>query len=581
VWSIRRRPSRCNHQHQPAHVSRSIILFPLHLDASDSPGRTVRLAGRILLLGAALVAGDGWAQQLPSPIGAAVPNRYLVIYRNNVFPTDAQARVAISGAQILNRLDPLGIAVLQTESTADEAAAIAALRAQPNVAFVIHDRILTAHALILAPPHPNPNPKTIGVIVGTPPASPPPAAPPIAIPTAPPAAPPVAPYDTYYTFTPQSWAVVQAGGYGGGVAGGPAHGPWDITHGAGVRIAILDSGLDSTHPDIAPNLAFSLSEIDQSPITGLPSPCDDGSPQDQQGHGTWTASLAAGAMGPGTGLIVGVAPSATLLNIKVIERLPDPASSAPDIATQCATGQASGLLSWVIQGIQDAIAQHADVISLSLGMVVDLETGEGAGLQAIFDRVTYAASQAGAVVIASAGNDGLDLFNPRYIELPAQARGVLAVVASTNPGCAEDLAQASGGISPDCAPGPVTLPYYSNFGAPLNAIAAPGGSYPAGPDTGVSGWVRGACSSGLANTADGPPSDTAHSFGCFNLGHVAYVQAMGTSASAALAAGAAALIRAANPSWTSSQIIAAMRASASQTQSLPAAPLLNTAALMP
>jgi subtilisin family serine protease len=537
VWSIRRRPSRCNHQHQPAHVSRSIILFPLHLDASDSPGRTVRLAGRILLLGAALVAGDGWAQQLPSPIGAAVPNRYLVIYRNNVFPTDAQARVAISGAQILNRLDPLGIAVLQTESTADEAAAIAALRAQPNVAFVIHDRILTAHALILAPPHPNPN--------------------------------------------PQSWAVVQAGGYGGGVAGGPAHGPWDITHGAGVRIAILDSGLDSTHPDIAPNLAFSLSEIDQSPITGLPSPCDDGSPQDQQGHGTWTASLAAGAMGPGTGLIVGVAPSATLLNIKVIERLPDPASSAPDIATQCATGQASGLLSWVIQGIQDAIAQHADVISLSLGMVVDLETGEGAGLQAIFDRVTYAASQAGAVVIASAGNDGLDLFNPRYIELPAQARGVLAVVASTNPGCAEDLAQASGGISPDCAPDPVTLPYYSNFGAPLNAIAAPGGSYPAGPDTGVSGWVRGACSSGLANTADGPPSDTAHSFGCFNLGHVAYVQAMGTSASAALAAGAAALIRAANPSWTSSQIIAAMRASASQTQSLPAAPLLNTAALMP
>jgi subtilisin family serine protease len=345
--------------------------------------------------------------------------------------------------------------------------------------------------------------------------------------------------------------------------------------GAGVRIAILDSGVDSSHPDIAPNLAFNLSEIDQSPITGLPSPCDDGSPQDQQGHGTWTASLAAGAIGPATGLTIGVAPVATLLNIKVIERLPDPSSTAPDIETQCATGQAGGLLSWVIQGIDDAIAQHADVINLSLGTLVDLDSGEGAGLKATFDRVTYAATQAGAVVIASAGNDGLDLANPRYVELPAQARGVLAVVASTNPACAENLAGAG------CAAGSVTLPYYSNFGAPLNAIAAPGGSYPAGPDAGVSGWVRGACTSGVPNTLDGPPADTSHSFGCFNLGHTAYVQAMGTSASAALVAGAAALVRAAHPAWTPDQVVAAIRASAIPAPNLPAAPLLNPSALIP
>ena len=233
-------------------------------------------------------------------------------------------------------------------------------------------------------------------------------------------------------------------------------------------------------------------------------------------------------------------------------------------------------MSWVIQGIQDAVAQHADVINLSLGMLVDLDTGEGAGLKAVFDRVTYAATEAGAVVIASAGNDGVDLSNPRYIELPAQARGVLAIVASTNPACGEDLSPGAA-----CKPGAVTLPYYSNFGTPLNALAAPGGSYPDGTDTGVSGWVRGACSNGIAATVDGPPADSAHSFGCFNLGHTSYVQAMGTSASAALASGTAALYRAANPGASPAQVIAAMRGTATTSAALPAAPLLNPAGLFP
>ena len=100
----------------------------------------------------------------------------------------------------------------------------------------------------------------------------------------------------------QGWAVRAVGGYAGSAQ---APGPWSITMGAGVRIAILDSGVDATHPDLAPNLALNLSEIDQ---TALPSACDDGSPQDQQGHGSWTASLAAAALGPNTGLVAGVAP---------------------------------------------------------------------------------------------------------------------------------------------------------------------------------------------------------------------------------------------------------------------------------
>jgi subtilisin family serine protease len=479
-----------------------------------------------------------------------------------VVPGNIEANARLVNSTILRIHQTFGIAVLDTTASPDEAATIAALRAQPNVAFIVHDRIVSANSLILR----SVVPATIGI--ATPPPPPPP-------PT-----PPPAPYDTYYN-TPQGWAVRQAGGYGANVPGGPSTGPWDTTLGAGVRIAILDSGVDQSHPDIAPNLALSLSEIDQS-TTGLPSPCDDGTPQDQQGHGTWTASLAAGAIGPGTGLIIGVAPAATILNIKVLERLPDPSSPAPDIATQCATGQASGLLSWVIQGIDDAVANHAQVISLSLGMLVDLDTGEGAGLQALFNQVTYAAAQAGAVLIASAGNDAVNLSNPRYIELPAQARDVLAVVASTNPSCAENLSS-----NATCVPGPITLPYYSNFGPPLNAIAAPGGSYPdvttPDPDTAVSGWVRGACSSGIPNTLSGPPGSSPNnqpqSFGCFNLGHTPYIEAIGTSASAPLVAGAAALLLAAHPTWTPDHIITALHNSATPTQTL-LTPQLNTPAAL-
>jgi hypothetical protein len=55
-----------------------------------------------------------------------------------------------------------------------------------------------------------------------------------------------------------------------GVPGGPTHGPWDTTMGKGVRIAIFDRGVDVSHPDIAPNLALNLSEVNQDARAGPP-----------------------------------------------------------------------------------------------------------------------------------------------------------------------------------------------------------------------------------------------------------------------------------------------------------------------
>ena len=421
-----------------------------------------------------------------SPIGAAIPGRYLVAFRGGRLPADVQVQVSVAGGRVVARQDGLGIAVVTGVAVAER------LAASSDVEQVVADRLVQAHGLKLRV-----NPLKVVTTAA----------------------------DALYN-SPQGWAVKAVGGTAA---------TWAVSAGAGVRIAVLDSGVDTTHPDLAPNLVLNLSEIDQ---TALPSVCDDGTPQDQQGHGSWTASLAAGAMGPATGQMVGVAPAASILNIKVLQRMPLIAGNR----TTCAGGQAYGLMSWVLQGINDAVAQHAGVVQMSLGTLVDITTGDGAGLKAMFDRVTYAAAQAGVVLVAAAGNDGFNLANPQFLELPAMARGVVAVVASTNPACMENLQPGA-----TCVAGPVSVPYYSNSGAPLDAVAAPGGSYPDSTDLSIpNGWIYGACSSS----------------GCFSLGTMSYVEAIGTSASAALAAGVAALLRGAHPNWDVATVVAALRASA-------------------
>jgi subtilisin family serine protease len=509
----------------------------VHMTLNEAPMRRLRLLRdlhvRFALTAVLCAAVLSVAPSVQAQTGL---HRMIVVYRNGSIPGNAEQTAKLAGGRLVRRHELFGAAIV-----AGTAAVKAQLQSDPNVEYVVEDRVVTG-SMLLRRALDSDTPTTVTPIHAN--------LPRLLLPSD--------TSDTFYTGSPQGWAVRAVGGSGGNVADSGTTGPWVTTTGRGIRIAILDSGVDRNHPDIAPNLVLNLSEVDEE---AQPSTCDDGSPQDQTGHGTWVASLAAGAAGNGTGRVVGVAPEASLLNIKVLQRIPGTGATA---AAQCENGQASGLLSWVLQGIDDAVTQHADVIVLAMSVTLDLYSGDSAGVKAGFDRATHAAALAGVVLVASAGNDAIDLSNTRYVQIPAQSRDVLAVVASTNPACAQNVQQGA-----TCAAGPVSVPYYSNFGAPLNAVGAPGGSYPDGSDEGISGWVRGACSSGLTNTADGLPTDANHSYGCFNLGHQGYVQAIGTSASAPLVAGVVALVRAAHPEWTANTVVAAVRSSAVPTPTMP------------
>lgn len=162
--------------------------------------------------------------------------------------------------------------------------------------------------------------------------------------------------------------------------------------GQGVRIAVVDTGVDATHPDLAGRVAA------QADFTGE----GDG---DGNGHGTHCASIALGSGAASDGVYRGVAPGATLYAAKVLK----------------ASG--SGMMSDVMMGVEWAVEQGVQVISLSLG-----GPGPSSGDDALSDTCD-AAVDLGIVVCVAAGNDG-----PRQYSIgsPGAARKAITVGASTD-----------------------------------------------------------------------------------------------------------------------------------------------------
>jgi thermitase len=139
--------------------------------------------------------------------------------------------------------------------------------------------------------------------------------------------------------------------------------------GAGALVAVIDSGVDATHPDLAGRVVPGPDLVDH-----------DGDPSDPTGHGTHIAGIIAAAAGNGIG-IAGVAPAARILAVRVLET--DGTGTAANVAA----------------GIDAAVDAGADVINLSLNWS---QAGQAlAPVTAAMQR----AADAGALVIVAAGND--------------------------------------------------------------------------------------------------------------------------------------------------------------------------------
>ena len=256
-----------------------------------------------------------------------------------------------------------------------------------------------------------------------------------------------------------------------------AAGAWQAGQmGAGVRVAVLDSGIASGHVDIAPNLntalctSFVPGEAYNFTGTGF-------------NHGTHVAGIiAAAANGVGT---LGVAPRAQLVAVKVLSAV---------------TG--SGSFGGIISGIVYAADIDADVINMSLGAEFprsgyiddngtpadpsdDYKVGanELTGLINAVNRATTYAYQAGSTVIVAAGNSGIDRdHDGSYYVVPADSTHVISISATAPIGWAR--AQSTTFLD--------NLASYSNYGQSRIDFAAPGGDfvYPGNDTSVVAGILR-------------------------------------------------------------------------------------------
>ena len=216
-------------------------------------------------------------------------------------------------------------------------------------------------------------------------------------------------------------------------------GAWELTRGAGVVVAVIDSGTRIDHPDLAKNIWTNFGEV---PGNGKD---DDGNGYvddvhgvdlttqrksqnltDGAGHGTHVAGIIAAAKN-GRG-VVGVAPEARIMTVKVLD------------------AHGSGNMGAVADGISYAAANGARIINLSLG---------GPFRDKWLAAAVKTANAANVLIIASAGNEGISIDRQPFYPASFPSPNIIAVAAT---------APNSGRQMPD----------YSNYGKLTVPIAAPG-----------------------------------------------------------------------------------------------------------
>jgi subtilisin len=183
--------------------------------------------------------------------------------------------------------------------------------------------------------------------------------------------------------------------------------------GRGIRVAILDTGLDFSHPDFAGRAIVSKSFAGELPV-------DDGN-----GHGTLCAGIACGPQQPAQAPRYGVAPAAELYVARVLD------------------DHAGGTDGNVLAGVDWAVRHRCAIVSMSIGTPVAV----GDPYPKVYEQAAARALAAGTLLIAPAGNSSQRPACIEPVEHPANCPSILAVAAVD-----QTLAVApfsNGGLNPD------------------------------------------------------------------------------------------------------------------------------------
>ncbi|MFE7332094.1 S8 family serine peptidase [Streptomyces sp. NPDC057565] len=254
-----------------------------------------------------------------------------------------------------------------------------------------------------------------------------------------------------------------------------APGAWAAGYdGTGTKVAVLDTGIDPDHPDVAGQIEKTQNFT------------DDPDAVDHHGHGTHVASTIAGSGAASGGKYKGVAPGADLYIGKVL----DHAGSGPE--------------SGVIAGMQWAVAEGADVVSMSLGSPVASD-----GTDPLSQAVDQLTASSGALFVIASGNEGSD---KSTVGSPGAADAALTVGAVSKSELLADFSSRG--------------PRKGDF-AVKPEITAPG---------------VGIAAARAAGTSMGRPVDAN------------YTAASGTSMATPHVAGAAAILAQRHPDWTADRL---------------------------
>ncbi|TBR21970.1 hypothetical protein EPO15_08930 [bacterium] len=162
---------------------------------------------------------------------------------------------------------------------------------------------------------------------------------------------------------------------------------WSRATGAGVKVAVIDTGIDKTHPDLAANYAGGYNAVEPG-----------AEPMDDHGHGTHVAGTIAGSGNEGKGAL-GVAPRARLYAVKVLNK------------------EGGGTNAVIVDGIAWAVQNGMKVINMSLG----------GPSSTVLKKAIQKAYAAGVTIVAASGNDP-----EAPVSAPASYPESIAVSASTS-----------------------------------------------------------------------------------------------------------------------------------------------------